>query len=440
MTGISVFLIVLVVLIIFIVGIRFILYSKLKLSSKRTVNTLSILENDLGRQFRYLELDYMSLNPVLFKKIQDLPENSSTDNINKAVKKLWECEEINKSFNINQKPYKKVIVTPLIMDFNYRNYDRDFKKEIHYFLRPRKMVVDQTLDLFKGIFDYYENSKYKLLEIFPFLGINTQNYFTGKEPDYDGGKLLSDVLNKYFSGFKKTDTAEKRYKNLNNSRKKFIKAGNYANNDSFYFAGIKLYPPLGFDPWPDKTNNYFEYKKVKMLYKYCIEKNIPITVHCSDGGFQVDKRKIALENTSPEKWIQVLKKYKDLKINFAHFGIQEREFRNKWGNWLKIILDILYNNFDDYKNVYVDLSCIGVNDREYWKLAKVISRYAEANNIDKEEFYKKLNKRLLFGTDFMVNLFGVRSYKKYLKIFSETKAFSNKENFSTTNPEKFLFG
>ena len=147
--GITVFLIVIVVLIIFIVGIRFILYSKLKLSSKRTVNTLSILENDLGRQFRYLELDYMSLNPVLFKKIQDLPENSSTDNINKAVRKLWECKEINKSFNINQKLYKKVIIIPLIMDFNYRNYDRDFKKDIHYFLRPRKMVVDQTLDLFK---------------------------------------------------------------------------------------------------------------------------------------------------------------------------------------------------------------------------------------------------------------------------------------------------
>jgi hypothetical protein len=39
---------------------------------------------------------------------------------------------------------------------------------------------------------------------------------------------------------------------------------------NYIFAGIKLYPPLGYDPWPAKNE---EREKVKLLYHKCLEKN-----------------------------------------------------------------------------------------------------------------------------------------------------------------------
>jgi len=107
---------------------------------------------------------------------------------------------------------------------------------------------------------------------------------------------------------------------------------------SNYFAGVKLYPPLGFDPWP--TTSTEEMAKVRYLYGYCSEKAIPITMHVSDGGF------IAVPNseelTSPRKWQAVLHAYPHLKVNLAHMGHQAKK---KWGlfpkrEWQEIVLDL----------------------------------------------------------------------------------------------------
>ncbi len=67
-----------------------------------------------------------------------------------------------------------------------------------------------------------------------------------------------------------------------------------ANN---IFAGIKLYPPLGFEPWP---NNSEELTKVELLYDTCIKQNIPVIPHCSTGGFLVESNYKAFSDPSKQ--------------------------------------------------------------------------------------------------------------------------------------------
>ncbi len=54
---------------------------------------------------------------------------------------------------------------------------------------------------------------------------------------------------------------------------------------------------------------------------------------------------------------------------------------------------------------------------------------------------EKLRSRILFGTDFAVNLMWIDSYNGYLGLFSRTAALTPEEKhaFCSTNPERFLF-
>ncbi|NQU52157.1 MAG: hypothetical protein HQ522_06415 [Bacteroidetes bacterium] len=123
------------------------------------------------------------------------------------------------------------------------------------------------------------------------------------------------------------------------------------------FSGIKLYAPAGFSPTDPVLMGINDQQGV---YGFCIENNIPITVHNSDAGFAClsnilnvrghvnlhdsitelngqlkFNNKLFCLNISeiskaiperarvlnhPKLWALVLKKYPNLTINFAHFG------------------------------------------------------------------------------------------------------------------------
>ncbi|MCE1253995.1 MAG: amidohydrolase [Anaerolineae bacterium] len=230
---------------------------------------------------------------------------------------------------------------------------------------------------------------------------------------------LPELLDKYFCDFDAA-SIHARPQLLNQQMGLF--SGDIDDLGNYAFAGIKLYPPLGFDPWPDDAA---EREKVIYLYDYCVQKQIPITCHCSDGVFMADKQ--AKINTAPQRWLPVFTydkaRFQNLRLNFAHFGHQSTCFHGFL--WQKTILRMLA----EYPNIYTDFSYRGVHPEYYRTLSELLRVYPQIKN------------RILFGTDFMINLLDCDSYHTYLKNFITSGALDDeqKDCFASRTPERFLF-
>jgi predicted TIM-barrel fold metal-dependent hydrolase len=333
--------------------------------------------------------------------------------------------------------YNKIALCPLLMDFGYKNLNN---QDCFYNLPPAKPIVNQVVDLISAIRFYYNYELIphpdkqgrlkvipasipkgkKLFEIYPFLGINTQNYDLQE---------IVDLFDKYFKGYENDTSPSARQKRLFDKlgtvsvdiedmifRRKERKDEGYY---SYLFAGIKLYPPMGFDPWPEENRS--ELDKVRFLYSECIRRKLPLTVHCSDGGFMTspDARKF----TDPsQRWQRVLERpeFLDLKINFAHIGTQ---YDGNTG-WREVIFTHISGN----KNIYTDCSCQTPYENDYEKIKKIMDPDTESN--------------ILFGSDFVINLIWSKSYNEYLNNFIQTAHLDERQKklMSETNPERFLFG
>lgn len=484
---------------------------------KKNINLLSVIENDTGSLFLSLETDILSADER-YKELIDKYRTDSTYKYASFMKELKEkWKENGGEIQIRTKDgeilkYTNVVITPLVIDFGYKHFDI---RGIHYNKPPRKPVVEQVVDVFNGIKDYRERSPVKLLDIYPFLGINTQNYDLGivkavpkeaKDKFYSSLKSrkipqrtkehLRDTLEKKVTYIEKTGKIvlyreaatignylrevsshvqtdgdlidklhamsdesvrnnldeknniprmlEKYFGEYTNAkyevfarknrehyfpdekdtkkREKMIPVKGIDDLRSYFFAGIKLYPPLGFDPWPDyedkPVNTATEFDKVNYLYQFCSERGIPITVHCSAGGFKTAQH--GIEYTNPEKWKNVLSAYDNLKINFAHCGFDHNKPHK---SWLNTILELM----GEFKGVYADFSYIG-NNKNFYKFLKerIVGREYED--------------RILFGSDFPINLFGIDSYGDYVKNFFHAPLDANqKQKFCSENPGKFLW-
>ena len=328
--------------------------------------------------------------------------------------------------------YDKIVMTPLIMDFGLKNYQNSNSP---YKVRW-KPVVAQVEDLCLGIRDYYLHREAyinyagspipPLFEIHPFLGINTRNY----KLKSDGlSSSLQELLEKNFREFEHDATPEMRHSKLFEQDWSTFN-GNIESIGSHAFAGIKVYPPLGFNPWPEDTDGYTddeemerELEKVHYLYAFCIRHNIPLTAHCNAGGFLVDKK--YKEFASPAKWAKVLaqKENKQLRLNLAHFGGAERD------DWRDQIADLVLQ----YENVYTDISYQGVDKKIYAKL----KLFLDSKGTDR----KRLLEKIIFGSDFMINLQDIATYGTYLQYFAETSALTleEKEMMCHGNAMKYLF-
>jgi hypothetical protein len=330
------------------------------------------------------------------------------------------------SGNDGVRHFSRIVLTPLLMDFGYKNYE---KAETIYKVRW-KSVVSQVLDICLGIKHYYNHReaqplegaspKTPLFEIQPFMGLNTKNYKLA--PGQDGTIGLEKLLAANFAGFDK-DTVETRRANLGmRDWRQF--SGDIDTIRPYDFIGIKVYPPLGFDPWPDEKGGQVaveEMAKVRHLYDFCQSHRIPITTHCSEGGFLADKKYTAFAH--PEKWARVLERYPDLRLNLAHFGAEN-------DGWRKAITELIMA----YENVYTDISYRGVDRSYYFGLREFLDNYS---NDDRT----RIMERIIFGSDFMISLMEIESYSKYMKYFAGTKEFTagEKEKLCSINPERFLF-
>jgi len=336
--------------------------------------------------------------------------------------------------------YDKILLCPLVIDFGYKN----ITNSVFYNLTPKRPVTNQVGDLLYAIRTYYrfnlkiENSKMRLLpeiddfqnckheklfEIYPFMGLDTRNYDIVD---------VENLLEKYFCNFTKEESGETRKKRL------FEKMGHldsnmYRKEKGIYadlFAGIKVYPQLGFDPYPDDEK---EKEKVLLLYERCVEKRIPIISHCSDGGFKVGDYDSL---TSPEgKWKKVLEKYPDLTLNFAHFGSESKSDKQQWRNAIIALTK-------KYPNVYSDISCNNAKREYYDELEDLFQPVPDKTNKNAPSIPNpELHKKMLYGSDFSIHLLAskVNSYNDYLKAFKDAN-LSHKEELCEINPKRFIFG
>jgi predicted TIM-barrel fold metal-dependent hydrolase len=57
---------------------------------------------------------------------------------------------------------------------------------------------------------------------------------------------------------------------------------------------------------------------MKRVFDYCLEKDLPILLHCNQGGFHESAESV--EFCNPEHWRNILKDRPGLRVCFAHAG------------------------------------------------------------------------------------------------------------------------
>ena len=326
---------------------------------------------------------------------------------------------------VGVREYRGVILTPLMIDFGVKDVaDMGALPDIHYRRIPHKAIAGQVIDLFNGIRESYAGHPREIVGIYPFLGINPANYHLETGGGHTG---IRDLLNKYFSSCSR-DEGEARAGRIEHAARGF--SGSIEDLGDHAFAGVKVYPPLGFDPWPRSDE---EREKVVYLYRFCEEKNIPITTHCGGRGYRAIPASDAELFTSPMRWEQVLDSFPRLKVNFAHFGGGIGGLMI--GKWTRQIAELILHSRN--RNVYTDLAYLCFGPKDYRGLLRTMEKLSGGN-------IERLCDRILFGTDFMIHLMDCDSYASYLQGFIQADFLDQgvrdlRHRFCCENPRRFLF-
>jgi hypothetical protein len=338
----------------------------------------------------------------------------------------------------NPSAYEKLFLVPLLIDFAKRGFENRDSKMI-YSVRWKPMA-DQVRDVCLGIADYYRYKSFQkespLFEIHPFMGLNPLIYNLDPDNAADNTLTLKQVLDKYFLEFNALQSShDRRQLILDYDWTTFYGDINTLSKNAF--LGIKVYPPTGFNPWPmnkqeeEAMKPYQGLDKLNTFYSYCVGKNIPITAHCSNGGFLSDAA--FTDYANPVRWKSALDHYPDLRLNLAHFGYDDNDkscmlqlFAED--SWRRTAADLACR----YDNVYVDISYRGVDPAYYVELNELLISLTDSQQ-------KKLLDKIIFGSDFMINLMSIDSYSEYMKKFQDSPLNTEmKDRLCRNNPERFL--
>lgn len=212
------------------------------------------------------------------------------------------------------------------------------------------------------------------------------------------------------------------------------------------FAGIKLYTPNGYSPADER---------LLPLYAYCEKHRVPVTVHCSAGGFaafasSVEVRGLIYEAgkvvsrqgeyhfrhnglfegrrvteraevlNHPQIWDRVLESFPQLKLNLAHFGSQDSGRQTEW-------TDCIWKMMHRYPNLYTDFSCI----TDKTELDYMYGHYFKKAS-------PEVKTRFLYGSDYYLNLLFCNGMKVFLHNFSGIFSSVEWEVIARRNPVRFL--
>ncbi len=220
------------------------------------------------------------------------------------------------------------------------------------------------------------------------------------------------------------------------------------------FAGIKLYPALGFYPFDPVLSP---------VWSWAAREGIPTMVHCSRSGPVYGrtlpppsarihpltgeplgarrKRIYADYYTHPLNWEPLLQEYPGLKVCFAHFGGDRdcmafyKEGNRLRDNWFEHIVNLLKT----YEGAYADISFASANP-DLMALFHVYAQHRpEPTAVSCLPREYALADKILFGSDFYMSQ--LRRNERWFSI--NVRSLTGEETFrrmSETNPEKFLFG
>jgi len=246
-----------------------------------------------------------------------------------------------------------------------------------------------------------------------------------------------------------------------------------SENSQGIFWGVKMYRRVGVAP-----DDFNTYPHLHDFYQHCRIKKIPITFHCSRGGMSiadyynyqryVKGKETSLPEynlkkadeyfadhyTSPANWAEVLSKYNDLKVCFAHFGgsdvwdecsdfaDREKEAdgekkKERYKLWIRKIAELV----QEHPNVYTDISYFLNN--YFMGLSR---RCAARNMVFLLKKFPDLKDRLIMGSDWYMiekdrmkgtGLYYYHMFQMLQKVSEEVK-YDAWHQFAVVNPLRYL--
>lgn len=205
------------------------------------------------------------------------------------------------------------------------------------------------------------------------------------------------------------------------------------------FAGIKLYPSLGYYPFDNRLHS---------VYRYAELNKIPVTTHCSSKSatyYRGDDINMLLLNnpyftpsiygsnkdkcdnfSNPKCYDVVMQNYPNLHLNLAHFGgVNEwdKYISNKYC-WVDVIVGLLNKK---YPNLYVDTAYLMYDKKYNDSFIKLINNSSN-----------KIYNKVLFGTDWYMETLDSGSEKKFIDNFKECVGEDLFKIMTEENSKKFL--
>jgi predicted TIM-barrel fold metal-dependent hydrolase len=147
------------------------------------------------------------------------------------------------------------------------------------------------------------------------------------------------------------------------------------------FVGVKLYPSLGYS---------VDTSAMRKVYDYCMQADVPLLVHCTDGGFYRDKNSIT--NSDPDQWYDVLDDFPELRLCFGHCGGWRGLVGGGTpapGSWAEEVLEYVraFPNVCADLSYHVDMMVGGTLESDYFATLRALLADPTVAG------------RLLFGTD-----------------------------------------
>jgi hypothetical protein len=167
------------------------------------------------------------------------------------------------------------------------------------------------------------------------------------------------------------------------------------------FAGIKLYPRLGFSPF-DPVLMEHVYPKANDMKRHG-RVGLPVMSHCSRGGVQGKNMTnyLADEYTDPDGFIPVMAQFPNLRICLAHFGglndwteyanPDKKKVPDYSQNWQVQIRRMIGSG--DYPGLWTDISYTMFEFDEFIPFLRLLL-------MGNQNRHERLRQRILFGSDF----------------------------------------